>query len=312
MRKTEDMYSIAIRRRENSNDYFWKHQDYSFIDCKIPGHNRFWFADPFLFEHNQTLYVFYEAYDLVERKGKIGYSIIKGDQATEPAIIIDEPYHLSFPNIFEYQGNIYIMPESSTDYRVKLFRAVNFPDEWEPADTVLPEAYAVDSIFLQDNNTTYLLANERYHHPPVGKLSSCWVKNMLYPLNSELKAISRGELVAEGEYGVRNAGASILTDNMLIRVGQNCNDGNYGQGLVFNQVESVSPYKEKELLYIDAKEMRQHITASVSETIVGTHTYNHSEHYEVIDLIFRRPISKWLKIKRFVALIKKKLRNRFF
>ena len=175
MRKAEEMYSIAIRRRENKNDYFWKHQDYSFIDCKIPGHNRFWFADPFLFEYNQTLYVFYEAYDLIEQKGKIGYSVIKEYQASDPVIIIDEPYHLSFPNIFEHEGNIYIMPESSNDYRVKLFRAVNFPDEWEPADTVLPEAYAVDSIFLQDSNTTSVITTLRLGSFPHAGLEICCI-----------------------------------------------------------------------------------------------------------------------------------------
>ena len=111
----EKMYSVGIRRRINALDHFWQHDDYEFIECKIDTcGGRYWFADPFLFERDGITYLFFEAFDLVECKGKEAYSILCEDGTwSSLKVIIDEKYHLSFPNIFEYGGKMYIMPEMS-------------------------------------------------------------------------------------------------------------------------------------------------------------------------------------------------------
>lgn len=68
----------------------------------------------------------------MECKGKEAYSILCEDGTwSSLKVIIDEKYHLSFPNIFEYGGKMYIMPEMSEDYSLKLYEAVSFPDEWK-------------------------------------------------------------------------------------------------------------------------------------------------------------------------------------
>ena len=106
---SEKMYSVAIRKRSDGNDFFWEHEDYVFQEIKINCKGRYWLADPFLFEKDSKVYIFYEAFDLVQRKGKIGYSIIDDKKKSIPVhIVLDEPYHLSFPNVFVYQDNIYM------------------------------------------------------------------------------------------------------------------------------------------------------------------------------------------------------------
>lgn len=308
-KKKEMMYTIALRKRLSREDFFWKQKDFEFVECNINGHGRYWVADPFVFEDEGVLYVFYEAFDLVERKGKIGYSIIKDGIATDPKIVLDEAYHLSFPYIFRDGDEIYIMPESCGDYRVKLFRAVDFPNKWESAEILLPDAFDVDNIFIQSAGKNYLLVNERYHNPPMNKVSSCWVKNVLYPMKGYFQIIGEGCKVAEGEYGIRNAGKIIEDNGKIIRVGQNCDAGVYGKGLVFFEIESLEPYCEKVIYSIDYPEMDQHIRRVTKEQLEGVHTYNYSENYEVIDLVIYRPISKWMDLKRLCFLGWKHIRK---
>lgn len=95
----EQYYSIAVRKRNDSKDRFFNHEDFCFMEIKIPLENHYWYADPFLFEYNGVCYLFFEAYDLIEQKGKIAYSILRDDYtATKPKIIIERDYHFSFPD----------------------------------------------------------------------------------------------------------------------------------------------------------------------------------------------------------------------
>lgn len=308
------MYSLAIRKRNNENDYFWNHKDYEFSECHINCKGRYWLADPFIFEKDDIVYIFYEAFDLIERKGKIAYSIMKNNGSfTEPTIILNEKYHLSFPYIFEYKNDIYIMPESSSDYRVKLFKATLFPNQWEPADIILPDIYACDSIFITNKEERYLHINEMYHNTPNGSYSSCWVKNYIYKLNgfkTQLEAIK----ISEGDYGIRNAGKSFYIGNKLYRPGQDCRNNQYGKGIVLFEIETIIPYKEKRIWTKDYEEFMSHINCKKTSSIIGVHTYNFSKHYEIIDYSQYRPLNINLRLRRFVwrltNMIYNKLKNK--
>lgn len=283
---SEKMYSIAIRKRKDTNDFFWNHDDYLFEELKIDCKNRYWLADPFLFEKNGLVYVFYEAFDLIRRKGEIGYSIIDGSGKKLPIhIILDEPYHLSFPYLFEYGGDILMMPESCGDNSIKLFKAISFPDKWEEHEVILHDIFACDTIIAQDkHNIKYLLASVMYRdETPNGNYISCWVKNIRFKLNQELKVDGDGLLVAEGDRGIRNAGKTFMHEGKLFRVGQNCPNKLYGKGLVLFEVESLEPYKEKLLWIKDCEDFDNHIQKMEKYGIIGVHTYNFSDSFEIID-----------------------------
>ena len=306
MRK-EKIYSIAYRKRDHQEDFFWLHDNYVFKEAVIDNDGRYWFADPFLFERNGSTYLFYEAFDLIERKGKIGYSIIAEDGSfSKPRIIINEKCHLSFPNIFEYNDTIYIMPESSEDYRVKLFKATDFPDRWEEADVILPDVYACDSVIMEKDNERFLLANEMYHNTPNGLYCSCWLKNYLYRLDG-FAPLNDGVKVAEGDLGIRNAGSPFLIGNTMYRMGQDCTGNNYGKGLVLFQIESCSPYKEQMVWAKDCYEIRNHIHCKDMNSIIGVHTYNMSGKYEVIDYTQDYRITPYMKIRRKLWSIQQRL-----
>ena len=305
--KQEKMYKIAIRSKETYSDSFWEHENFHFSECNINCKGRYWLADPFVFEKNGITYLFYEAFDLVEKRGKIGYSIYSEDgSCTTPRIVIDEPFHMSFPNIFECNGEIYIMPETCGDWRVKLYKASSFPNIWEPADILLPDVFACDSILIEEKNRQWLLACEMYHHPPVDSYSSCWVKNVLYPMNGRA-VIGEGVKVCEGDYGIRNAGKSFVKEGKLYRVGQDCRYKQYGRGLALFEIESLNPYREKMQWNKDYDELSSHIVCSNKNDIIGVHTYNSSEHYEIVDFSFFSNLSFITYLKRKFYPIKRHL-----
>lgn len=307
--KTEKMYGVAIRKKTGPDDFFWKNKDYIFEACKIDCNDHYWLADPFVYEKDDNTYIFFEALDLITRVGKIGYSIRNHDGSfTKPRIVIDEPCHLSFPNIFEYQGDIYIMPESCGDWQVKLFKAKSFPNKWESADYLLPDVYACDSIFIERDNERWLLANEMYHNTPVDNYSSCWVKNYLYKMNG-LKVCGNGEKVSEGDFGIRNAGQSFWSEGKQYRIGQDCRYRQYGRGLSLFEIHSLEPYNETMLWSMDCKEIAPHIRLFEDYEIIGVHTYNSSTHWEIIDYSQMRPLSLRIKLLRTMFPISRRFRS---
>lgn len=306
----EKMYSLAIRKRANKNDYFWQNDNYTFIEVDINTNGKYWLADPFLFEKDGNIYIFYEAFDLVARKGMLGYSIYNplNNTATHPHIIIDEFFHLSFPNIFEYAGDIYIMPESCEDYTLHVYKATSFPDKWERVYDILPDVYACDSIFISKENKQYLLTNELYHHTPTGTYPSCWVKNFLYPLNG-LKIQGDGIKAGDGEFGIRNAGKSFEIDGTLYRIGQDCRNRMYGCGLVLFEVTSLIPYNESLKLNLTYKDFATKIERRDKSELIGVHTYNFCEHYEIIDFSQMKELSLKILISRFYFRFKRLMRR---
>ncbi len=306
----EKMYSVAIRKRLNNCDHFWQHDDYEFLECKINTFNgRYWFADPFLYEREGVLYLFYEVFDLIERRGKEGYSYLKNDgNWSDPRIIIDEPFHLSFPYIFDYNGDVFIMPEMSGDYSLKAYKAISFPDKWEVSDVILPDVYACDSVLIEFSDKRYLLTNEMFHNVPNGQYSSCWVKNYLYEMDG-LKAVEDGVKIAEGDFGIRNAGKIFDEKGVLYRIGQDCRNRLYGCGMVLFEIESIVPYKEKVVANWTCSDLAKHIRGCSNMEIVGSHTYNFNENYEVIDYSTFKDVSPYVvkerRMKRFLSILKR-------
>lgn len=299
---SEKFYTVGLRKRING-DRFFQHSDFMFEEVRINTHGRYWLADPFLFEKDGLVYLFYEAFDLIIRRGYIGYSIIHNDgTATDPKMVIKRKFHHSFPFIFERDNEIYIMPESCSEFNVQLFKAVIFPDEWVQDRVLAKDIYACDTILFQENGKEYLLSSDQYMNPPEGKVTSCWVRNRLFKADSlaEIKPdIMNSIVVSEGEEGIRNAGEMFHFEGKMIRPGQNCKNGQYGKGLKFFEVESVEPYIEKLIYEIDCDAMQPHVIFNDKMcNLVGTHTYNASEHYEAIDLSYYDELDIGVKCKR--------------
>lgn len=289
-------YFLAIRKRKNK-DRFFEDQEYEFTELEIDCGDRWWLADPFLFEKDGVTYVFYEAYDLYLHRGKIGYSILNGIKATKPQIILNCPYHLSFPYIFEKNGEIYMMPETNEIEAIRLFRAKKFPNEWVEDKVLVRGKSICDTILLKNNDDLYLLANEMPDVVPAGTNNACWVKDVFYKLQAGKCNFDR--VVKEGDEGVRNAGKIFSYNGIKIRPGQNCMENKYGQGMIFYKINSFESYSEAELCRIDYLDIKKHLLSD-KKNINGVHTYNSTDDVEIIDVAYEGSVSQMASILFFL------------
>lgn len=79
----------------------------------IPNPPYGWCADPFLVEYHDTIYLFAEIFLYKsERNGVIGYCTYENGRFGAWTITMDKHWHLSYPNVFVYENNLYMCPES--------------------------------------------------------------------------------------------------------------------------------------------------------------------------------------------------------
>lgn len=120
------------------------------------------YADPFVVEHNGQTCLFVEEYPYATGRGVISVATLGADgRFGVPRVILEEPYHLSYPQVFSHGGEMYMLPESGGARRLVLYRAASFPDRWE-VDTVLMDDLDInDATLLQRDGRYWLFGTER-------------------------------------------------------------------------------------------------------------------------------------------------------
>src|SRR5947209_3437209 len=64
-------------------------------------------ADPFALERDGQIHLFTEAFDYRERHGRIVHrSIGRDGRASEPRLVLEEEWHLSYPMLVEADGEL--------------------------------------------------------------------------------------------------------------------------------------------------------------------------------------------------------------
>ena len=83
-----------------------------------PVNGRFW-ADPFVLRFDRDFYIFFEDASIMTGRGHISVMRMESSGAcSSPTKILERPYHLSYPFVFEWRGEIYLVPESAENRSV--------------------------------------------------------------------------------------------------------------------------------------------------------------------------------------------------
>lgn len=119
------------------------------------------YADPFVFHWQGRAFLFVEDYR--HAAGKAVISVVPFSAAGVPQaarVILKEPHHLSYPQVFSRDGTIWMLPEASASGKLTLYRAEDFPDRWR-AEAVLVEGEISDATLLAHGGRLWLFATER-------------------------------------------------------------------------------------------------------------------------------------------------------
>lgn len=236
---------------------------------------RYWAADPFLFQYGNDIYIFAELYDYIECRGGLGYCKWNGKKFGKWKKIISEEYHLSYPFIFEKNGQIYIMPESGGSGTLYLYKAVDFPNKWEKAGLVRSDVVYGDTSLFDWNGRTYALAYD-VQDKAVYKL-------LLLDIDDSKKDCMINS-VYPSEH-LRPAGKCFNFEDENYRPAQNCMH-DYGEGLVFYKfkIDAEGNYAEEFIQELAPQQLN--FTSNI--LLDGMHTYNSTNQFEVIDIKTRR------------------------
>jgi hypothetical protein len=277
----------ALRRRRHREDWVvgWRRRPpssapgapeagppFTFVDPP-PGH--FW-ADPFLLERDGRAWLFVE--DLDWSLGRAGIAVAELTDAgpSELRPILSPPHHLSYPFVFEHDGETYLVPESAAARTIELYRATDFPYEWERVTTLMDDVEAYDTTLLDRNGRWWMFVTIAVPGGAVvDELFLFYADSLIGPFQAHPK-----NPVVSDVRCARSAGRVFERDGHLIRPGQD-STGRYGRAIVWREIDvlTTEDYEEHTAGRFDPEQL---------PATLATHTYDFSESYEVVDALRRR------------------------
>ncbi|HEY6346327.1 MAG TPA: hypothetical protein VIY49_32970 [Bryobacteraceae bacterium] len=196
----------------------------------FPGHQA---ADPFLVSYENRLWLFYE--DMLPKTGHGRLAVMPAlEQGAEASVILEKPYHLSYPCVFEHGGDWWMVPESAGNKTVDLYRARRFPYEWEDAKTLIQGPQLKD--------TTPFLHEGRWYFFTTALLPGRALVSLLFTaeaLDAPWRLHPASPLTGDASWA-RSAGPISQWKGRLVRPVQDCLV-KYGYSIKLREILELSP-----------------------------------------------------------------------
>jgi hypothetical protein len=243
----------------------------------VPPIDRFW-ADPHAVLVGGRYYVFVEELPYSTGKGHIAVIEIDGEgRAGASRKVLAEPHHLSYPMVFEHQGDYYMVPESSHRGTIDLYRATAFPDKWVFVDHLMTGIEALDATLLWEGDRWWLFASViRYKGAGSGELNLYTSERLI---GGEWRLHPASPLSAD-VLEARPAGAILRRGTRLYRPVQD-GSGRYGRAV-----------RLREILELTEATFRDELVARIEpdwdKRITRTHTLAHAGRLTVVDALWSR------------------------
>lgn len=267
-----DQWILLISLRNDLSTSLWRYRKV------VPPKDRFW-ADPFPVRRGDRYFIFLEEFLYATSRAHI--SVMEVDERgewTRPRIVLERPYHLSYPCVFEHDGQLWMVPESAANRTVELYRCVQFPDRWEHVMNLMEGVTAVDATLYCKDGRWWMFVNmsqgegvstwdELFLFSSDRLQSADWAPHPLNPVVSDCRT-------------ARPAGHLFEADGRIYRPSQDSSHY-YGYGFNLMEVESLTPSDYRESVV-------SQVRPDWDRDIVATHTFNRAGRLHVIDGIYRR------------------------
>lgn len=236
-----------------------------------PPAGRFW-ADPHVVAHEGAEHVYFEDASCETGKGHIALVTRSEDgRFTDALPVVCRPYHLSYPFVFAWRGEYFMIPESAENRTIELYRCVGFPDRWEFVYNLIEGISAFDATLLEHDGRWWMFANVAERAG-----ASSWDELCIFhadePTSRRWRPHAANPVISDVRRA-RPAGAFFRSGDDLIRPSQD-SSGHYGRALNLNRVEELSEdaYRET-LLRTIAPDPARGVTAIHSYSRAGAVTF---------------------------------------
>lgn len=151
----------------------------------------------------------------------------------ETSIALQESFHLSFPNVFRYKEEYYMIPEAWESGELRLYHATDFPFGWEWVYTISTKDYADPQIFRTDGLWYLFLTSD----PLENKTCEVFYSTSLF---EEWRPHSENPIIFRDASKARSAGRFFSYRGELFRFFQDCSKF-YGERIGISRVNKISP-----------------------------------------------------------------------
>jgi len=267
-----DQWILMFDLQDDISRSFWKFKKI------IPPKDRLW-ADPLVIYKDNKYYIFIEELLYSNKKGYIALMMMdEQGRYTKPEKILERPYHLSYPFVFEYKGDYYMIHGDPTNKTVEVYKCIEFPRKWEFHKKLIEGIKAVDATLFYHHDKWWLFVgvpnyegetrwDELFLFYADNPLSDRWMSHPQNPIVSDVRK-------------ARPAGRIFEYDKNIFRPAQN-GSKSYGYGLSFNRIDVLNEkeYQEREI---------ESIQPTWDRKINGIHTFDHVNRLTLIDAKLRR------------------------
>lgn len=250
-------------------------------------------ADPFPDPTGQTAIVLVEDYDYSEHRGVISAVDLSGDRVAR--VVLDAGVHASYPYLFESDGAIFCTPETYQAGEVRLYRAKDWPHQWELDSIIIRGIPALDPTIVRFHESWWLFctmagsySNTKlyvFHSPD---LRRGWKPHALNPVKTSVTS-------------ARPGGTPFVRNGVLFRPAQD-SSVTYGGGVTINRIDVLTPEQFAE---VEVSRIRPSASGTYSE---GIHTISRMGMRTVLD--GRRDTFSRAAAKRELGARVKNLRRR--
>ena len=243
-------------------------------------------ADPFYLESENSLFI--EKFNYLLGRGKLAkYSFDSKDLVN---IQTNSSLHFSYPCLFEYDKNNYVIPEAAQSNGIIIYKK-NEDNSITPVTTVVDNFAGIDPTIFEHNGMWYIFATD-------GSFGSNSFLNIFYA-EDPLSNWSQHELnpVKVNTQNSRGGGEIFKEGDSIIRPTQNCYPS-YGTSLLFNKIETLSPMEFKEKIIGEVK-------TSGESPYKGIHTFSRNKNSFIVDL----KTNEFFPFARLVTLLRARLKS---
>ena len=125
----------------------------------LPDDGRRFYADPFPVVWRGRMFLFVEEFEHALGKGVIS-AVEFGPHGPlgRPQRVLERPVHLSYPNVFERDGEMWMIPESGAAGTIDLYRALDFPLRWTLDRKLVGGVFASDATLVEQDGRWWMFA----------------------------------------------------------------------------------------------------------------------------------------------------------
>lgn len=213
-----------------------------------PPESVFW-ADPFVWRRDGRYYLFFEEFPYATGRGHI--SVLMLDEQARPVgeavPVLQQPFHLSYPYLFEYDGELYMLPEQKESRRVDAYRCVEFPFRWERAKTLMTGVRLVDANVFEHAGRWWMLCSVKLKWKGLRYDESLFAYSAEHPLSDRWIPHPANPLLRD--FSRSRPGGRVLQEatGRWLRPSQDCT-GRYGAGLNVSEIQTLTATEYRETL----------------------------------------------------------------